>query len=197
MSVGAAGGRADFAGQRVVDEEHPWLGLSSFSESVGDFFFGREAEVRGLTERVRQRPLTVLFGPSGLGKSSLLNAGVVPRLRQAGYLPLLVRVIYDRELQPKTPEQQIIEQWLQLSAAQRSLAERPPESLWELLHDPAYGLVQDESGSGEPLLRPVLILDQFEEVFTLGGLLHFPDGSIIGYGEYLSPGGEQTTLVTL
>ena len=50
-------------------------------------FFGRDAEIRELFERVQHRPLTVLFGQSGLGKTSLLQAGLVPRLRDAGFQP--------------------------------------------------------------------------------------------------------------
>ncbi|MFM7168227.1 MAG: SUMF1/EgtB/PvdO family nonheme iron enzyme, partial [Planctomycetaceae bacterium] len=168
-----SGGQGDVAtgtGQQLVDAEHPWLGLSSFSEQVSSWFYGREAEIRDVSQRVRQRALTVLFGPSGLGKTSLLNAGVLPRLRQAGYQPLLVRVIYDRALEQRSPEQQV------LGLLQREYAEfiaagvRSPESLWEFFHDPLYGLVQESDGGEVLRKRPVLLLDQFEEVFTLGAV---------------------------
>ena len=63
-----------------VTPESPWLGLRSFTEEAQSFFFGRSAELDDLYERVLDRPLAILFGQSGLGKSSLLNAALVPRL---------------------------------------------------------------------------------------------------------------------
>ncbi|MFM7862982.1 MAG: hypothetical protein ACKPHU_02130, partial [Planctomycetaceae bacterium] len=63
-----------------VNAEHPWLGLRSFTEDVSQYFFGRDKEIPDLADRIRQRPLTILYGQSGLGKTSLLNAGVIPRL---------------------------------------------------------------------------------------------------------------------
>jgi len=61
--------------------ESPWLGLRPFTEDARAFFFGRSAELEDLYERVVDRPLTTLYGQSGLGKSSLLQAALVPRLR--------------------------------------------------------------------------------------------------------------------
>ena len=75
----------------AVSPESPWLGLRQFSEDVREYFFGRDAEVRDLFQRVVHKPLTVLFGRSGLGKTSLLQAALVPRLRDAGFLPMVLR----------------------------------------------------------------------------------------------------------
>lgn len=63
----------------VVDEQQPWLGLLPFTEKTRRFFFGRDAEIAEISDRIAENPLTVLFGQSGLGKTSLLRAGVVPR----------------------------------------------------------------------------------------------------------------------
>jgi hypothetical protein len=62
----------------AVSPESPWLGLRPFTEGVREYFFGRDAEVRDLFQRVVHKPLTVLFGRSGLGKTSLLQAALVP-----------------------------------------------------------------------------------------------------------------------
>ncbi|MEY2584766.1 MAG: hypothetical protein QOD80_792, partial [Verrucomicrobiota bacterium] len=59
--------------QGGVDPESPWLGLRSFSEDTQQYFFGRSAELQDLLERVVHKPLTVLFGQSGLGKTSLIQ----------------------------------------------------------------------------------------------------------------------------
>ena len=74
-----------------VDESNPWLGLASFTEETREFFFGRDEEVAELARRVQRKLLTLLFGQSGLGKTSILRAGLVPRLRTQGYCPIYVR----------------------------------------------------------------------------------------------------------
>src|SRR3712207_4243648 len=76
----------------VVDAENPWPGLDYFAEQSQAFFHGREAESDLLLSMVRHRLLTVLYGQSGLGKSSLLQAGLFPRLRADGWLPVYIRL---------------------------------------------------------------------------------------------------------
>jgi hypothetical protein len=76
----------------TVDESNPWLGLASFTEETRAYFFGREEEVAELARRVQRKLLTLLFGQSGLGKTSILRAGLVPRLRGQGYCPIYVRI---------------------------------------------------------------------------------------------------------
>ena len=61
----------------------PFKGLSSFGDAEHDrrFFFGRERESEVVAANLMASRLTVLYGPSGVGKSSLLRAGVAQRLR--------------------------------------------------------------------------------------------------------------------
>jgi tetratricopeptide (TPR) repeat protein len=150
----------------LVDAEHPWLGLHPFTEENQHYFFGRTAEIRDIFLRVRGQPLTVLYGQSGLGKTSLLRAGLIPKLRVERYRP--VRILLDFD--PATPPL-IVQVRAALSEACASeeadaaalLARwQPLESLWEIFaHD-------DLRPSGLTEHPPVLIFDQFEEVFTLG-----------------------------
>src|ERR1700683_4323530 len=91
-------------GAAPVDERTPWLGLASFTEETRQYFFGREEEVAELARRVQRKLLTVLFGQSGLGKTSILRAGLVPRLRSQGYCPVYVRIDYARAA-PEPAEQ--------------------------------------------------------------------------------------------
>ena len=70
--------------QPLADLEHPWLGLESFREETRAYFFGRDAEIAELHLRLRSDPLLVLYGRSGLGKTSILLAGLIPRLRARG-----------------------------------------------------------------------------------------------------------------
>jgi hypothetical protein len=148
-----------------VNETNPWLGLASFTEETRQFFYGREDEVAELARRVQRKLLTVLFGQSGLGKTSILRAGLVPRLRSQGYCPVYVRIDYARAA-PEPAEQikQAIArsarrsgEWTQVGVAVAG------ESLWEFLHH-RDDVLHDESGA---TLIPLLIFDQFEEIFTL------------------------------
>ena len=59
----------------------PYAGLMPFTEEQADFFFGREAEREIITANLMASRLTLLYGPSGVGKSSVLNAGVAHHLR--------------------------------------------------------------------------------------------------------------------
>src|SRR3984957_14230624 len=149
----------------AVDERNPWLGLASFTEETRAYFYGREDEVADLARRVQRKLLTVLFGQSGLGKTSILRAGLAPRLRTQGYCPIYVRIDYGKE-SPEPAEQikQAISrtarrsgQWTQAGVAVEG------ESLWEFLHH-RDDVLRDQSGA---TLIPLLIFDQFEEIFTL------------------------------
>lgn len=59
----------------------PYVGLQPYTEAERDYFFGRERDERVIVSNLYAAPLTVLYGASGVGKSSVLLAGVVPRLR--------------------------------------------------------------------------------------------------------------------
>ncbi len=72
--------------------ESPYKGLASFEDSELDalLFFGREREISAVAANVLANRLTVLYGPSGVGKSSLLGAGVARRLRELSGAPVVV-----------------------------------------------------------------------------------------------------------
>jgi tetratricopeptide (TPR) repeat protein len=153
------------AGSASVDAQHPWLGLDSFTEETRAYFYGRDEEVAELARRVQRKLLTILFGQSGLGKTSILRAGIVPRLRAQGYCPVYVRIDYSPD--SRAPSQQIKDAILR--ATQRSGQWSQPgvaiagESLWEFLHH-RDDVLRDASGR---TVIPLLIFDQFEEIFTL------------------------------
>ncbi|KOV68712.1 ATP-binding protein [Streptomyces sp. MMG1121] len=62
----------------------PFMGLSAFTEDDAEFFYGRDGDIARMHEAVSTRPVTVVAGSSGCGKSSLIRAGVLPRLRAEG-----------------------------------------------------------------------------------------------------------------
>ena len=152
-----------------LDRENPWPGLESYEESAHDYFCGREHEAEKLLDKVLNAPVTVLYGRSGLGKTSLLRAGLFPLLRERDFLPIYVRFELTAGAEPFTR---------QLHDAVRESIEAevpdaiPPsedESVWEYLHRADLELW---SARNYPL-TPVIVLDQFEELFTLGE--RFPD----------------------
>ena len=60
----------------------PYRGLHAYTEADGEYFFGRDSDRDLVTANLVASRLTVLYGPSGVGKSSLLQAGVMRKLRQ-------------------------------------------------------------------------------------------------------------------
>lgn len=158
--------RHNNSNDRSVNAENPWPGLASFTEHDREFFYGRDDEKDDLFRRVVRQNLTILFGQSGLGKSSLLRAGLFPKLRQAGYLPVPIRLDH-------SPNQLGLAAQV-VMAADRAIASvggkvqgldsENPDSLWKYFH--RRNFVPTDS-SGEPL-RLVLVFDQFEELFAAG-----------------------------
>jgi hypothetical protein len=120
-------------------------------------FFGREQESVALTHQILANRLTVLFARSGLGKTSLLNAGVAERMRAEGFLPLTVRV-NDSQVGPL----ETIYRGIETACAQPGIeyVSGQRTSLWHFFKSVQFW-------SQDLLLTPVLILDQFEELFTL------------------------------
>lgn len=77
-------------------KSNPWAGLSSYQDPKYAEnplkFCGREDDIYDLTQMVMRNIFVTLYGKSGIGKTSLLNAGVFPSLRDAGFLPISVRL---------------------------------------------------------------------------------------------------------
>ncbi len=73
---------------------NPWLGLSSYSEDSLKYyqFNGRTAAIASLASLIRRNLFVTLYGRSGIGKTSLLQAGVFPVLRKEGFTPLSIRL---------------------------------------------------------------------------------------------------------
>ncbi|CAA9295450.1 MAG: High-affnity carbon uptake protein Hat/HatR [uncultured Chloroflexia bacterium] len=145
--------------------ENPYKGLRAFREADADDFFGREVLTRELLARLAdgsglERFLAVV-GPSGSGKSSVVRAGLVPALRR-GELPGSDKWFIVELLPGAHPLHE-------LEAALLRVAVNPPPSLLEQLEHDEWGL----SRAVKRILPPdertelVLVLDQFEELWTL------------------------------
>jgi YD repeat-containing protein len=144
---------------------NPWPGLASYTENDRALFFGRERETAELLRLIERESLTVLFGRSGLGKTSLLRAGVIPELRQRLYFPLVLRLDYSGQgLDPTEQAKASIREAARAGDVEMEyLTEADQEmTLWEFLHTAEFWSLRNDR------VTPVLIFDQFEEVFTIG-----------------------------
>jgi len=139
--------------------EYRYPGSRPFEDTDIDrkLFFGREQEKDDLLQKIIARKLVVLHAESGLGKTSLLNAGVSQLLRNRGFLPLRIR--FNRS---ETRPIQTIFNDIKETAERQHLDFESGETvtLWHYFKTAAFWSPDDT------LLTPVLILDQFEEFFA-------------------------------
>ncbi|MGY6274617.1 WD40 repeat domain-containing protein [Methylomonas sp. MgM2] len=165
----------------VLDAEHPWPWLDAFPESAERFFNGRDEEKAALFRCLLSAPVTVLFGKSGLGKSSLLQAGLFPRLREERLLPVYVRLLHDSDApcasaqivkrlceevyrsRAAAPDSHALNYRYREEVEDRAEAIVFTDDLWAELHRSDIELLD---GNGKRW-QPVFVLDQFEEIFTL------------------------------
>jgi len=139
-----------------VTSHRRYPGTGPFGPEDAALFFGRQRETEELYLRILSVPLLLQFGKSGLGKTSLLQAGLFPRLRTKPFLPVMIRL--------NDPAESLTD------AVARSIRESvvnegvdigdTSAGLWELL-------ATTTAWREDLLLTPVLAFDQFEEVFTL------------------------------
>lgn len=160
---------------------NPYRGLEPFTVDHAELFFGRDYDIEQLRERVTAQPVTVVFGPSGVGKSSLVQAGLVPRLQRDGQWAVAV-------VRPGQDPWQRLAIGLLLAeqaagAGDTSLSARLPRDVVERR-------VRELRSDGlEPLGRYLrsrdrsllVIVDQFEEALSAGG----PDADLL---DLLLPG---------
>ena len=164
--------------------KNPWLGLESYKE--GEILYGRDDDIRDLSQCVLNDRDTLLYGKSGIGKSSILNAGILPAARRDGFLPILVRLSHkDQHSYLYQINQSIINALLNQKSDLNFLVSSScnddfsteevislikeivpcknteSESLYEYFHRHTF-----HAPNGERV-KLLIIFDQFEEIFTL------------------------------
>ena len=157
--------------------QSPYVGLAPFSEKDAPFFFGREREREIITANLRAARLTLLYGPSGVGKSSVLRAGVIHQLRQLARQELeeygmpSFAVVYHKSWAADT------------TRTEDSQTNDPIRGIADSIHQAIADAFNDRSLEPPPLsasrdltklisawqerfnLELLIILDQFEEYF--------------------------------
>jgi hypothetical protein len=145
-------------------ERGPYVGPRAFKREEKELFFGRGRETRDLASLVVAHPIVLLYAASGAGKSSLLNAGLVPLLEEAQRCEVLPPARVSGRLPASLTDVDniyafnVLSSWSDPSVDPRQLLNLHIASF---LADRSHQ--KDETG--EPVLR-VIILDQFEELFT-------------------------------
>jgi hypothetical protein len=174
----------------LPDAPCPYRGLEVFGEEDARFYFGREAYVQRLLEKLKQARFVAVVGPSGSGKSSLVRAGLLPRLRAGGgrWRILVVRPGGD-------PLAALAGGLLGLvpGVAPRRTADELAADERALHVTTAAALADDPAG-----IRVLVLVDQCEELFTLcrddearAAFLHN-----LHYAAMV-PGGRTTVVLTL
>lgn len=166
----------EYSGKPLERRENPYKELDSYEEKDKEIFCGRTTETETLFQLVSSNSLSVVFGKSGIGKTSLLNAGLFPRLKEEGFLPIRLRLYYSTDGAPLMEQiSQAIRDELktrEIKIQTRGKDEQakpiaPDEKLWEYFHRASH-FVPPKEGNEMQMVTPVLVFDQFEELFTLG-----------------------------
>jgi Novel STAND NTPase 1 len=152
----------------AIGEVNRYPGSPPFADTDIDrmLFRGRAVETDEVLHSILSYDLLLVYAVSGMGKTSLLTAGVLEPLRQRDYFPVIVRLN-----SPDTGMLGLIEQQIRQAADATpglelihtptvGAAATPPSTLWDLF-------AELELWRGNTLQQLVLVFDQFEELFTL------------------------------
>jgi uncharacterized protein YjbI with pentapeptide repeats/energy-coupling factor transporter ATP-binding protein EcfA2 len=156
----------EIAENAVTSNICPYRGLQyfDFTEADAKYFYGRQAVTDTLIEKVRQNNFLAVLGASGSGKSSVVRAGLLYQLKQgrklSGSDTWQLRIFRPGDRPLQSLAQAFLDR--ELSDIQRASQLQQAE---DLINKGFQGLGQlIDAVSGE---RVVLVIDQFEEVFTL------------------------------
>ena len=149
-------------------------GAKPFTKDQQAIFYGREEDIERLHRMISLESLSVLYGKSGYGKSSLINAGLVPKLDQgSNNLPILIRFQAWTKNSLESPLDRIQSLLKELPLERKALDKLSPKenSLWYLAKAYQYA---------HPDRRLILLFDQFEELFS------YPKAQIQEFKEQLA-----------
>ena len=152
--------------------KNPWIGLLSYQDPdkiKSDYrFCGREMAISSLFAMIDNNILVTMYGKTGIGKTSVLNAGVFPLLRSQKYLPISIRLGKYEDNGSTSYAKHIVDEIneeirsahgvVKNGIPNRVQNEYAVEHLWEYFHTTRFFIDSDE-------VSPVIALDQFEEVF--------------------------------
>jgi transcriptional regulator with XRE-family HTH domain/tetratricopeptide (TPR) repeat protein len=155
----------DGAASALLASPCPYRGLLPFREEDAPFFFGRERLIGLVRERLDQKSVLQVSGPSGSGKSSLLAAGVLPEMKKKGWRILSFRPGVD----PLTALATVLISHLEPGLDDIGCAARLP-ALCKALEEGQMPFLLIKAAVGARGASGLLVfVDQFEEIYTLCG----------------------------
>ena len=149
--------RDELSHRLPLDAEHPFPGLRPYEEIDAAWFFGRGQETNDLLKRLRRVRFLAVLGSSGLGKSSLVKAGLLPAVRD-GYLDA------SWSIAAFTPGNHPLDR---LVTALGSALSCETRELRSQVDRGPLGLVEAIRSSKLPNTNLLVVVDQFEELFQL------------------------------
>ena len=154
-------------------QQYRYPGVTPFTTKQSHIFFGREQEIQQLHQLIRRQPLVVLYGKSGLGKSSLINAGLIPKiLEDEVYAPVVIRFgawTANTDASPIGITKDLLKEGFEKETFLSKLIPGD-DSLWFRAKN------RQLNGGG----KPILIFDQFEELFS------YPNIEIAGFQQEIA-----------
>lgn len=150
-------------------------GVKPFETSERDLFFGRDRDIEDLWNLMWLSKLVVLFGKSGYGKSSLINAGILPEIsKEEATVPIVVRLGAYLEGQTPSPLDNLYQQ------IQEQFDDNPEADFLNMLDLPLTLWHRIKRKQSTQQHRFIFIFDQFEEFFT------YPPAAQLAFKEQLA-----------
>ncbi len=145
----------------------PYPGMVPFRPEDASFFYGREDEIGELLRRLRHQSLLFVIGPSGSGKSSLVFAGLLPRLEESGHFSRGSWLV--RTLRPGARGREALAEALATPPESPGAVSARATGLGAVAGDAVNDRVTRLLAANSPSERLLLVIDQFEEIFALSG----------------------------
>ena len=153
-------------GRQLAEGESPYPGLTAFQENDANRFFGRGRDIARMVARIRELPITGIVGPSGVGKSSFIRAGVGPSLKAAGEHWDVVTLRPGR--QPLNALASVVQKLTTKTGTdvQKQMVEHA-QTIYRLRTEPGYVGTLLRARARQSNGHILLFIDQFEELYTL------------------------------
>lgn len=156
--------------QDIDDSQNPWAGLASYEDPETTErklkFCGRDDDSYDLARLIMGNVFVTLYGKSGIGKTSLINAGVFPELREEQYTPGSIRLGMRDEEHPQSYQTMIVEAVKRvvkrtetINVIDEQQDQQSIDYLWNYFARHRFYDKYDKP------ITPVIVFDQFEEVF--------------------------------
>lgn len=153
-----------------TNRTNPWVGIASYQEPTASnptqyLFCGRDEASRDILTIIDNNLFSIIYGATGIGKTSILQAGVYPRLRKLNYIPISIR-LGRADTNIKLADALI--EAIKLEIEKQNCSIKQPDGLPEPKEeDRIWAFFKSSTffNDREEPIYPVIVLDQLEEIF--------------------------------